>query len=54
MALHDAASNETQRMIAGWSASAGLRLAPARVVPKKEPRWLLSVATLQQSREDAA
>jgi ArsR family transcriptional regulator len=54
MALHDAAGDETQRFIAGWSASAGLRLAPARVVPKKGPRWLLSVATLQQSRENAA
>jgi ArsR family transcriptional regulator len=54
MALHDLSGNEIQRRIAGWSASAGLRLAPARVVPKKDPRWLLSVATLQQSREVAA
>ncbi|MEQ9562675.1 MAG: metalloregulator ArsR/SmtB family transcription factor, partial [Woeseiaceae bacterium] len=54
MALRDVTGDETQRRIAGWSASAGLRVAPARVVPKKDPRWLLSVATLQESREVAA
>jgi ArsR family transcriptional regulator len=40
--------------LAGWSVSAGLRLAPPRQVPKKNPQWLLSVATLLESRDAAA
>jgi len=35
----------TKKSIAKWSAAAGLRLAPPRLVPGKQPRWLLSVAT---------
>ncbi len=29
-----------------WCRTAGLRLAPSRRIPSKEPRWLLAVATL--------
>jgi ubiquinone/menaquinone biosynthesis C-methylase UbiE len=36
---------ELQKSLAAWSATAGLRLAPARFAPKKNPAWLLSVAT---------
>jgi ArsR family transcriptional regulator len=36
--------------IAGWCSEAGLRLAPARSIPSKDPTWLLAVAT----RHDAA
>jgi len=54
MTLENETGNETRQKIAAWSASAGLRLAPARVVPKKVPRWLLSVATVQQSHGVAA
>lgn len=32
--------------IASWCQAAGLRLAPARAIPHKDPRWLLAVATL--------
>lgn len=54
MSLAAELSNELRDRIAGWSASAGLRLSPPRVVPKKKPRWLLSVATLPESRNVAA
>ncbi len=54
MSLVAELSNEQRERIAGWSASAGLRLSPPRLVPKKKPRWLLSVATLPESRDAAA
>ncbi len=54
MSLAAELSNELRDRIAGWNASAGLRLSPPRVVPKKKPRWLLSVATLPESRNVAA
>jgi ArsR family transcriptional regulator len=38
-------SREVQDLLAEWSRLAGLRLAPARVVPVKRPAWLVSVAT---------
>ena len=34
-----------QKSVAEWSAAAGLRLAPSRTAPKKNPAWLLAVAT---------
>jgi hypothetical protein len=54
MTLAKESGDETRQKIAAWSASAGLRLAPARVVPKKDPRWLLSVATVQKRHGVAA
>ncbi|MFQ6003973.1 MAG: ArsR/SmtB family transcription factor [Woeseia sp.] len=45
---------EIQRQLAEWSAAAGLRLAPARLAPKKDPLWLLSVATDSGRRSAAA
>ena len=38
-------SREIQELLAEWSRLAGLRLSPARVVPAKQPAWLVSVAT---------
>jgi len=48
------AADEIQPLLAQWSAAAGLRLAPSRLVPKTEPRWLMSVATAADSRTIAA
>lgn len=45
---------EVSRRLAGWGAAAGFRLAPPRTVPEKNPRWLLSIATLADSRSAAA
>ena len=50
----DRHGDELQASLARWSAAAGLRLAPARLVPEKEPAWLLSVATAVGSRTEAA
>ena len=36
---------ELQSQLAKWSAVAGLRLAPAKIAPKNDSQWLLSVAT---------
>lgn len=52
--LHGASGDDLRSGLAGWSASAGLRLTPPRLVPKKNPQWLLSVATLHESRDAAA
>lgn len=38
-------STQLQKSLAQWSAAANLRLSPARFAPKKNPAWLLSVAT---------
>lgn len=45
---------EIQKLLAGWSAAAGLRLAPARAVPANEPVWILAVATSTDSESQAA
>ncbi len=45
---------ELQTQLAGWSRAAGLRLAPARLAPKNNPEWLLSVATASDSQSEAA
>ncbi len=45
---------ELQSQLAAWSATAGLRLAPARLVPKTNPQWLLSVATTPGRQSAAA
>lgn len=47
-------SGEIQSLLAEWSHSAGLRLAPARYVPQKSPAWLVSVATAANSQNAAA
>lgn len=47
-------SVQLQKSLAEWSASADLRLSPARFAPKKNPVWLLSVATPADSRNVAA
>jgi ArsR family transcriptional regulator len=47
-------SGEIQGLLADWSREAGLRLAPARLVPRKEPAWLVSVATAASSQGRAA
>jgi ArsR family transcriptional regulator len=45
---------ELQKSLAEWSASAGLRLAPARFAPEQSPEWLLSVATRADANAAAA
>lgn len=45
---------DVQRALAGWCKSAGLRLSPARLVPKKDPAWLVFVATSLEESEKAA
>ena len=47
-------SADIQSSLAEWSREAGLRLAPARLVPQKNPSWLVSVATAADSRTEAA
>jgi len=47
-------SAEIQGTLALWCKESGLRLSPARLVPKKEPVWLVSVATLANERDAAA
>ena len=48
------ASADLQALLADWSKSAGLRLAPARLVPKKNPTWLVTVATSADEQDAAA
>ena len=45
---------EIQSLLAEWSKAAGLRLAPARLVPMKNPAWIVSVATSAERSEVAA
>jgi len=45
---------DIQTSLAQWSGDAGLRLAPARFAPKKNPAWLVSVATVADSQNAAA
>lgn len=54
VALEAGSGSEIADRIAAWCASAGLRLSPPRSVPGKKPRWLLSVATVPESRDAAA
>ena len=53
-AVSEATANRIQQSLAKWSAEAQLRMAPAHFVPAKKPQWLLSVATLADSRDAAA
>lgn len=52
--IRERSSGELQKLLAEWSREAGLRLAPARFVPQKNPAWLVSVATTADSRTEAA
>jgi SAM-dependent methyltransferase len=45
---------DIQARLAEWSAEADLRLAPARVVPARNPDWLVSVATTISQCHEAA
>jgi ArsR family transcriptional regulator len=45
---------DLQARLAGWCGETGLRLAPARAVPAKDPQWLLAVATKQDAATAAA
>lgn len=47
-------ADTVQGWLAEWCAAAGLRLAPARQVPKVRPTWLLSVALPSEDRSVAA
>jgi SAM-dependent methyltransferase len=42
-----------QSRLAAWSATAGMRIAPAKWVPSQSPQWLISVAT-DPDRQNAA
>lgn len=54
LAVGDQSAGELQTQLAEWSRGAGLRLAPARLAPKNNPEWLLSVATPPGSQSAAA
>jgi ArsR family transcriptional regulator len=41
-------------LLASWFADSGLRLAPARPIPAKQPEWLLAVATKHDAATAAA
>jgi ArsR family transcriptional regulator len=40
--------------LANWCADSGVRLAPARPIPAKQPEWLLAVATKHDAAKEAA
>jgi ArsR family transcriptional regulator len=54
LAVGDSSQEELQSQLARWSATAGMRLAPARLTPKDDPQWLLSVATVPDDQSVAA
>jgi ubiquinone/menaquinone biosynthesis C-methylase UbiE len=54
MAVGERSPAELQTQLAEWSRAAGLRIAPARLAPKNNPEWLLSVATTSDSQSEAA
>jgi ArsR family transcriptional regulator len=45
---------ELTRQLASWCANAELRLAPARLLPKTRPQWLLAVARPAETTSAAA
>ena len=53
-AVGDQTTASIQQSLAEWSVAAALRLAPAHIVPAKNPVWLLSVATPAHSKHAAA
>ncbi len=54
LAVGDRSPVDLQKQLAAWSNSARLRLAPARLAPKIDPQWLLSVATAPDHQSAAA
>ena len=54
LAVSDRSLDELQSQLAAWSATAGLRLAPARLAPRIDPQWLVSVATVSDRQSAAA
>lgn len=52
--VDDQSAASLQRSLAVWSGAAALRLAPAHVVPARNPVWSLSVATPPDSSTEAA
>jgi len=54
LAVGERSPVELQKQLAAWSSSARLRLAPARLAPKIDPQWLLSVATAPDHQSAAA
>ena len=54
LAVGSRSAADLQSELAAWSATAGLRLARANLAPKKNPQWLLSVATDPGSQSAAA
>ncbi len=47
-------SAELKQLLAGYCADSGLRLAPARLVPKNDPAWLIATARPAESGVQAA
>lgn len=47
-------AQELRKLLGEWSAAAGLRLAPGRVVPDDAQEWLLAVAVPADERKAAA
>ncbi len=54
LAIGERSPVELQSQLAEWSAKAGMRLAPARLAPKINSQWLLSVATATDRQSAAA
>ncbi len=54
LSIDQGSSEDAKKSLARWSAAAHLRLAPARIATPKNPRWMLAVATVAASEEEAA
>jgi len=52
--MDDGGIDKFQDQLVIWCRTAGLRLAPPRRIPTKQPRWLLAVATVADSQTVAA
>jgi hypothetical protein len=46
--------DDVRKRIAVWCGASGLRLAPPRQIPAKNPRWLLAVASAAGDETAAA
>ena len=54
LAVKDADTVALSRQVATWCKDTGLRLAPSRAIPARQPEWLLAVATKQDAASVAA
>lgn len=54
LSVNQGSASQLRRSLAQWSAAANLRLAPARIVTQKNPRWMLAVATVAENEAEAA